>query len=665
MTLGHRDDNTRSSRQMNRLKITFYLKLYFFVAAIITMAMANQLANEMRAFGIPLSLDSLRWQFILLFAILGIILSLMFILQFTSLEEFFSQILHKVFYTVSQLRWIGIVLFIASIGILLLIVLFPIRSISLVFPRLWFYLLAFLGISISLKLLIPNRDILFINLVSILTVSVIFKVFTYIPDINSYPFSLSWSEASRYYYASLLFSKKVWGQNLPLSPLHPSRYILQSFPYLVTQSPLWLHRLWQVLLWIFMPALSGITFARRFSNHLQIKFWMMAGWTSLFLIQGPVYYHLHICLIVIFLFFDTERKTISILAVVFASIWAGISRVNWFPVPAFMAVAIYLIEYPVSKIGNTIKYLYYPVIIVFTGIIAAFLSQAAYIGLSGNVVSKFASSFTSDLLWYRLLPNATYKPGILLGIIGISFPLIFVVVFHMKNNWSAWHPIRMLGLGSILFVLFGGGLVVSVKIGGGSNLHNMDAFMVLLLIIGVYLFFGKFSPETNTAETTRFPNAQILAIGVFIPAFFAFQTGIAAIKYDPIRSADEFSKLQRTVDDVVQSGGNVLFISQRHLLTMKLLNDVPLIRDYENIELMEMAMAGNQVYLNSFLTDIAQHKFELIITDPLFTVSKERNHAFSEENNAWTERISKPILDEYQELLNLEYSHVQILEPKP
>ena len=43
-------------------------------------------------------------------------------------------------------------------------------------------------------------------------------------------------------------------------------------------------------------------------------------------------------------------------------------------------------------------------------------------------------------------------------------------------------------------MFFGGGLAVSVKIGGGTNLHNLDAYMVLLLVATAELGFGRFAP---------------------------------------------------------------------------------------------------------------------------------------------------------------------------
>src|SRR4030042_3881399 len=72
-----------------------------------------------------------------------------------------------------------------------------------------------------------------------------YKLASFIPDVSTYPFSLGWSEASRYYYASLWFSKQVYGLSVPPSVLHPSRYLLQSIPFLISGSSLWFSRFWQ------------------------------------------------------------------------------------------------------------------------------------------------------------------------------------------------------------------------------------------------------------------------------------------------------------------------------------------------------------------------------------------------------------------------------------
>ncbi|MFZ2098887.1 MAG: hypothetical protein WAV05_19805, partial [Anaerolineales bacterium] len=84
-----------------------------------------------------------------------------------------------------------------------------------------------------------------------------YKLASFIPDISSYPFSLAWSEASRFYYASLWLSRQVYGFFVPPSVLHPTRYLLQSIPFLFSNFSLWFSRLWQVILWIISASLAS------------------------------------------------------------------------------------------------------------------------------------------------------------------------------------------------------------------------------------------------------------------------------------------------------------------------------------------------------------------------------------------------------------------------
>src|SRR5690606_9962045 len=81
--------------------------------------------------------------------------------------------------------------------------------------------------------------------------------------VSDYPFSLEWSEVSRFYQASFYVSEQVYGVELPLPVTHPTRYLLQSLPFLWSEAPLWLHRLWQAVLWSVLPLLTSHLLARR------------------------------------------------------------------------------------------------------------------------------------------------------------------------------------------------------------------------------------------------------------------------------------------------------------------------------------------------------------------------------------------------------------------
>jgi hypothetical protein len=187
-----------------------------------------------------------------------------------------------------------------------------------------------------------------------------------------------------------------------------------SFPFLFDGLPLWTHRLWQALLWIGLTASSSILLARRVS----LKGWMqffVAAWAFLYFFQGAVYYHLQVCVILILAGVSVRHPRWSLLFVALASMWAGASRVNWFAVPALLAISIYLLE--TSLAGKGWRYWLTPFVWGTLGLVAAIIAQFMYINISGNSdIRTFGSSFTSDLLWNRLLPNDTFPMGILPGI---------------------------------------------------------------------------------------------------------------------------------------------------------------------------------------------------------------------------------------------------------
>ena len=95
---------------------------------------------------------------------------------------------------------------------------------------------------------------------------------------------------------------------------------------------------------------------------MNLFFLAMAGWCFLFIFQGAVYYHLQIPVLIILLGVDSKRPRLSLLAVIFASLWAGISRLNWYPVPAMLAILIFLLEEPISSFKNLGHYLSKPIL---------------------------------------------------------------------------------------------------------------------------------------------------------------------------------------------------------------------------------------------------------------------------------------------------------------
>jgi hypothetical protein len=529
-------------------------------------------------------------------------------------------------------------------------------------PIFWIFLWASLLQSLGLKLITGQKWYILFALV-VLAQGLIYQIYGHLTIVTDYPFSIGYSEAGRHYYASLFYAKSLYDMQLPLPFLHPTRYFLLSLPFLFKSLPLWFHRLWQASLWIGLTAASSVLLARR----LSLKGWMqffVAAWAFLYFLQGAVYYHLHVCVILILAGVSVRRPWRSLLFVILASIWAGASRVNWFPVPAMLAIVIYLLE--TSFEGKGWRYWLTPFIWGSSGLVAAVISQFLYINFSGNAdIRTFGSSFTSDLLWNRLLPNETFPLGILPGIALVSAPLIIAFIQITCGNFFRLHPLRWGTLFVVSFVLFFGGLTVSVKIGGGADLHNMDAFLVLLAIIATSFFAGRVVGEDGTNPAWGQIHWSVIAAALLVPLGFALpQIGFFP-HYDHVGVKKDIQKLQGAVSDVAADGsGEILFVTERQLITFDELHNISLVPEYEQIELMEMAMSGNREYLEKFYSDLKHHRFDIIIAEEQ-KFTQQKKGSFIEENKAWVRYIGAPLLCAYKPVESLSSTNVQIFVPRP
>jgi hypothetical protein len=491
---------------------------------------------------------------------------------------------------------------------------------------------------------------------------VIYQLALFVPDLSAYPLALGWSETSRYYNASLFFAPQVYGQYAPWPTLHPTRYLLQAIPFLFGQLPLWFHRLWQVLLWVGFTWAGGALLVRRLKLPARSLRWLAAAWVFLFVLQGPVYYHLMACALVVLWGFDSRRFWRSMLVVLIGSLWAGLSRINWFPVPGMLAVVLYLLESPSS--GRSFwRYWLHPAAWALAGLAAAFTAQAAYIAISGNPSGDFGSSLASDLLWYRLFPNTTYGPGILKSIVWACLPAIVLLAAAWLPRLKAWSALRLLGVAVVLLAFLAGGLVVSVKIGGGSNLHNLDAFLLMLAVVIAFVFFDRFAPDRIEKSRPFKPGWVLAAWLLLVPLLQLADTYHPLPQNDPVAARDGITRLQLVIDEQAHDGP-VLFITARHLLTFGMIKGAALEPDYEKIFLMEMAMSGNKPYLDQFHQDLKDHKFALVITEPQVDIIQERNIPFSEENNAWVRQVTQPLQREYRSVLLLKPLGIEVLAPR-
>ena len=495
-------------------------------------------------------------------------------------------------------------------------------------------------------------------------------------DLSASIFTLDWSEGSRYYNASTWFSRQVYGFYLPLPELHPTRYLLQGLAFLVPGATIAFHRAWQVFLWIACNGVTAWAVARRLSPRgaalrAALLAALFGAWSFLTFFQGPIYYHLILCAFLVLWGFDRAHFWRSLVVVAVASVWAGISRINWYPVPGLMAATLYLLEEPIC--GRKLwRYLLPPAIWAGVGLGLAFLANAIYIPLSGNPAEVFGSALKSPLLWYRLKPNPTFGPGVLLASL-VFLPEALMAAWPVLRALRKYHWIRLAGLVAALALFYVGGIFVSLKVGGGSNLHNLDNFIVFLVVIVGYIFFGKFTPDGEPAPMQA--PAYTPAWGVKAAALVALILPLAAassgLDLAP-RPQPQMSEtaalqwLQGMIDKYATDGRPVLFITDRQLVTFGQIKVPSFEPSYEKVFLQEMAMANNSYYLGKYVADLKARKFSLIISEPMNAHIQE-DYSFAEENNLFVTNVEIPTLGRYDlvgKLDNQGYP-IAVYAPKP
>jgi hypothetical protein len=442
---------------------------------------------------------------------------------------------------------------------------------------------------------------------------------------------------------------------------------MQSVPFLFSNLSIWVHRFWQSVLRFVFPFLAGYLLSRRMKLKDPIYTLATGLWAGLFFFQGPVFYQMLVMVVMVFWLFDSRKFWRSFILVVACAIWAGFTRINWVPMPGLIAASLYLLEQPIPNKGikTVTRYLVPPAVWALVGGVVGLLAQNLYAlvsGLDREVVFSYASS---DLLWYRLWPNPSYPIGILPSIFLVTGPiLVFVALAFIK--WKKEnHPIRIALLTAGLTILFAGGLVVSTKIGGGTNLHNLDTFITLLAIISVYLFYGT---DTGPRKQDFFykPHWAHLTLVVLIPAIFAVTYGGPIPKLDYEAADYVVNSLQFELDKAKNQypDKEILFTSERQLITFGYLEGVDLVNDYEKMILTEMAMGNVEVYLDQFAEDIENQRFSLIIHNVLPGYYKDpQTFSFAEENNVYFEHVATVIKCYYDAKKLLIPYRIHILTP--
>lgn len=510
-------------------------------------------------------------------------------------------------------------------------------------------------------------------------------------SVTDYPFMLSWSEGNRFYDYSIQVDSQRYQYSGQLTTTYnsPGRHILWGIPFYIPNSPIWFHRLWDALLWIIPSLIFGYQLARWSQavlvpplDHVKIPRakWIIGLWVYLFLAQGPIYPPLLLSAILIVALVDhgippladrpqsfsrpgsdLAKWGLAIAAAALAGYYASSSRWTWLPASAAWAVIILLADFQFKPNGPRGWRQVFPLFpIALVGLAALVGGALANPKLLSPKSVAGGTALSQPLLWYRLLPNVTYPDGIVIGLALAALPLVIILVWlALSRRWPVnW--LQALGYSTASLVFLALGIVASVKIGGGNNLHNLDMFLITLALLAG-LALRQVKPEAFEQRPTWI--SGILVLALLLPAWSAMKDAKPLQLPAPEATNRALSQVASYVKKA-QKKGKILFIDQRQLLTFGYIQNVDLIPEYEKKYLMDKAMAGDAAYFEQFYSDLADQRFQLIVSEPLVTRAKGTRFSFNEENNAWVFWVSRPLLCYYTPILTLEEAKIQLLAPR-
>ena len=539
-------------------------------------------------------------------------------------------------------------------------------------------------------------------LIALLLSGACFIAFVPFGAVTGYPFALGWSEGNRLWDYSLAFASHLYAyppSDPPSAYLEPGRQLVGALPFLLPHVSITMERAWLAVLDVLPYLLLGLLAFRPHQKPRGAS-WVLAGiWGFMFLSQGPIHPPLLVCAAMVAIAWGGPLW-LSVPLLLASGYFAEISRFTWIFAPAIWIV---MLEFgSAATNGNRMlgRTWMRSAALGVAGLFGSLLlprllglfhwdlgihssaSGAASGGVSVSTVTSAASS--QALLWYRLFPNATYGSGILLGLALAAGPLLALLVYLSFNDWNLnlWQRAALV-LPSLLFLAVG--LVISTKIGGGGDLHNMDMFLIGLLFAAALAWRSSGALWVRSVSSSRLLLQTLLILVIALPAFqplmslspisFAGDenwlmtlTGAArprdlgSLPSDEATASD-LGKLQAAVR-TAQAKGDVLFMDQRQLLTFGYLQDVSLIPEYEKKQMMDEALSGNRAYFDPFYKDLAAHRFSLVISDPLRTPIRGSDYGFGEENDAWVKWVTKPVLCYYEEQDTLTDVHVELLAPR-
>ena len=508
-------------------------------------------------------------------------------------------------------------------------------------------------------------------LASLILFGTIFTVVWTLQGVTDYPFRLSWSEGNRFWDYSVLFGHRLY--NYPVDEPIPAyidigRQSLWGLPFLFASPTIFQIRLWNAILYSLPYFFLGILVFNKKSTNPPT--WILMGlWTFLFFSLGPIYTPLVIAAILVA---GSMRFPflINLLLVGLAGYYAELTRYTWMFAPAIWAWVVSFGKIPRDQIAFKSKPVMKSLGLSAAGVFGGFVvplireqSKSTAIGGSTSILSEGGLSYLfgrQPLLWDRLLPNPTFSLGLIPALVLATGPILVLLFLFWKSGKWDMNKVQqisiILGLSAFLVV----GIIVSVKIGGGSNLHNFDMFLICIL------FVMGLAWDKGAKKWALDHSSAAVRILIILAAAYPAMNGIYSAQ--PIKIPDE-AKIENALEKInekvmlADQQGEVLFIDHRQLLTFGYVGKIKLFPEYEKKWMMDEAISGNAAFFVPFYEDLEQQRFALIVSEPLQGITQGDSSQFGLENDAWVKWVSIPVLDYYRPVYTDPDVGVQLLEP--
>lgn len=511
--------------------------------------------------------------------------------------------------------------------------------------------------------LLVTRDALGLSLGMLIFTSMLARSSLLVID---FPLSLSWSEGNRLYDFSLVFGQSLYNYDGRIANPYgsPGRYGLWGILFLWKGLPIWAHRLWNLIL-LTLPVVIFAALITRKLKPAPLRYGMLL-WISLFLtIIVPLHPPFMVVSLIIALSAFDESPVRRGVILGIAALYAGISRLTWIFAPVAAGALIDLLLYYPKREGSWWRRLLPSAGFAIAALVAGLIpTLETYLSMAEG------TSLTSSqpLLWYRLFPNSILGMGVLFLALMHTLPLLIIVAWWvMSGRWQLdW--VQKLAVIGALSGFFAAGLVISTKIGGGGDLHNLDLFVLTLILVVV---LGLMSLNGREGLFDRNPWALGMVLYMMIHIVYPFTPLSRDSAHHPYldlpnqNQVNETLSLIRLETSKLKDEGEILFMDQRQLLTFGYVDPIPFVPEYEKKYMMDQAMGSNAQYFKPYYQDLANRRFSLIVTENLKTnIVGDSGVPFSEESDAWVKWVSIPTLCFYEPIYTSRRTNVVLLIPR-